>query len=188
MKKVTTTLLFTLFTLLLSAQDSTSAKVDKVNLLGNAISKALVQEREKNEKQEEKLRNLEKAIIRLQKQLDSLMNVKHTGTFKSTNNERISEKDSSNQPKYIYCELSIEQWHVIKKVITEIDMGQESSYWNIDFVTDQDGNAIQFNSRMDALNYFGKDGWVIDHSYEEEKNNLVGNKYTVYHYVMRKKV
>lgn len=85
----------------------------------------------------------------------------------------------------IYCEiLGNEVGLLKKKVHITIDFGQEKGW--IESITgnnplkDSDGNIIQFNSMIDALNHTAQKGWLFVNAY-----NITTKDQNVYHYIIR---
>lgn len=70
------------------------------------------------------------------------------------------------------------------KVKVQVDYGQETSFWKgISYMKDKDGKNIEFNSMVDAMNYFGKQGWEFVQAYVVTTNNQ-----NVYHWLLKKVV
>lgn len=70
------------------------------------------------------------------------------------------------------------------KVSVEIDFGQENNYFsNKDSrIVDENGKNVIFNSMIDALNFFNKNGY----NYVDAYTVTVGSS-NVYHYLMKKR-
>lgn len=85
---------------------------------------------------------------------------------------------------FIYCELVGTAKFMSNKVRVQVDYGQETSFWQgIDYMKDKNGNKIEFNSMVDAMNYFGKQGWEFIQAYTVTMNNQ-----NVYHWLLKKSV
>ena len=85
---------------------------------------------------------------------------------------------------YIYCELVGTAKFMSNKVRVQVDYGQESSFWKgISYMKDENGKKIEFNSMVDAMNYFGKQGWEFVQAYTVTMNNQ-----NVYHWLLKKTV
>lgn len=72
------------------------------------------------------------------------------------------------------------------KLTIEIDFGQKTSFFTKSKETvlkDQDGNIVEFNSMIDALNFFSSNGFEFVQAYVITVQNQ-----NVYHYLLRKKV
>ena len=70
------------------------------------------------------------------------------------------------------------------KVTIEIDFGQQNKYWSAKDtkVKDENGKLMKFNSIIDALNFFSKNGYEFVTAYAFAVDNQ-----NVYHYLMKKK-
>ena len=70
------------------------------------------------------------------------------------------------------------------KVTIEIDFGQKNKYWSAKDtkVKDENGKLMKFNSMIDALNFFSKNGYEFVTAYAFSVDNQ-----NVYHYLMKKK-
>lgn len=91
---------------------------------------------------------------------------------------------SINAENFIYCELVGTGKLLSNKVKVQVDYGQESSFWKgISYLKDENGKNIEFNSMVDAMNYFGKQGWEFVQAYIV----TVGNQ-NVYHWLLKKTV
>jgi len=71
-----------------------------------------------------------------------------------------------------------------RKITVEIDFGQEDKAFNSNDtkLIDSDGKRLIFNSMIDALNFFSKNGFEFVDAYAI----TIDNK-NVYHYLLRKK-
>lgn len=89
-----------------------------------------------------------------------------------------------NAENFVYCELVGTAKFMSNKVKVKVDYGQESSFWKgISYMKDENGNNIEFNSMVDAMNYFGKQGWEFVQAYTVTMNNQ-----NVYHWLLKKTV
>ena len=70
------------------------------------------------------------------------------------------------------------------KVSVEIDFGQENKYFssNDSRIVDENGKNVKFNSMIDALNFFNKNGY----DYVDAYTVTMGSS-NVYHYLMKKR-
>ena len=85
---------------------------------------------------------------------------------------------------YIYCELVGTSKLLSNKVKVQVDYGHETSFWKgISYMKDENGKKIEFNSMVDAMNYFGKQGWEFVQAYTVTMNNQ-----NVYHWLLKKTV
>lgn len=107
-------------------------------------------------------------------------------TLNTTINQEILDqymkKDTSNY-KEVYCSIVGTGNFLQTKANIEIDFGQKQNYWKRDWLLDEKGEKIVFNSMIDALNYMNDYGWVL-HSTMALSS---GNK-KVYHFVMKKNI
>jgi len=71
------------------------------------------------------------------------------------------------------------------KITVNIDFGQKVSFWRSTDYThklrDERGQAIAFNSVIDALNYMSSLGWEFVNAYA-----VVNGDSNVYHYIMKR--
>ncbi|GEM_PF-1267428 len=72
------------------------------------------------------------------------------------------------------------------KVNVQVDFGEKTSAWkggNENFLVDDEGKRIKFNSMIDAMNYLAQFGWKFMDAYAIS----IGNK-RVYHWLMKKDI
>lgn len=71
------------------------------------------------------------------------------------------------------------------KVTVFIDFGQEnkSFSYNDNRIKDENGQVMKFNSMIDALNFFSKNGYEFINAYAVTMQNA-----NVYHYLLKKKI
>jgi len=96
------------------------------------------------------------------------------------------ESTDSIKVKFMYCEIVGTGSLFSTKVKIEIDYGQEVSFWNQAngrTLKDDSGNAIKFNSMVDALNYMGTKGWEFVQAYNVLKSNQ-----DVYHWLLKREI
>lgn len=96
------------------------------------------------------------------------------------------ENDNSNKQKRVFCQLLGTGKTFSNKVTITIDFGQEISFWkgaSNQYLVDENGKSIKFNSMVDALNFMGKSGWEFEQAYVITK----GSK-NVYHYLLSKEI
>lgn len=85
---------------------------------------------------------------------------------------------------YVYCELVGTGKFMSSKVKVQVDFGQKQSFWKgVDFLKDENGKNKEFNSMVDAMNFFGKQGWVFVQAYVVTTSNQ-----NVYHWLLKKEV
>ena len=93
------------------------------------------------------------------------------GAFAQTMNEStdlFAQPDTVTvQPYEVYCEIvAYSAGFFTKRVTVEIDFGQFSDFWSWDNeLVDESGEAIVFNSILDAANYLAERGWVFKQAY-----------------------
>lgn len=92
----------------------------------------------------------------------------------------------AQKPYKVFCELLGTGKLFSNKVTVTVDFGQETSFWfgsSNQYLVDDNGKAIKFNSMVDAMNYMGKRGWVFEQAYVV----TIGNQ-NVYHWLLSKEV
>uniref|UniRef100_F4C455 DUF4177 domain-containing protein n=1 Tax=Sphingobacterium sp. (strain 21) TaxID=743722 RepID=F4C455_SPHS2 len=82
-----------------------------------------------------------------------------------------------------YCMVLAHQPLLSTKVKVSIDFGQEVNIWRKDWIKNEEGKIVKFNSVIDALNYMNSEGWDFVNAYAI----TIGNQ-NVYHYVMKRKI
>lgn len=96
----------------------------------------------------------------------------------------VSVTVSSQQKNYAYCQLVGTGKFLSSKVSVQVDFGQETSFWKgVDYLKDENGKKISFNSMVDAMNYMGQQSWEFVQAYVVTVNNQ-----NVYHWLLRKEV
>lgn len=63
--------------------------------------------------------------------------------------------------KFDYCEITILQKMMSKKVTISMDFGQKQKLMEDLRLKGDDGKPIIFNTKIDALNHMGEDGWEL---------------------------
>jgi hypothetical protein len=83
-----------------------------------------------------------------------------------------------------YCLIMATERLLSKKVVVDIDFGQEKFFLrNTTRLLDSLGNAINFNSSNDAINFMSSNGWEFVTAYAITMSSGVN----VYHYLMRRR-
>lgn len=86
-----------------------------------------------------------------------------------------------------FCEIVGTAQLFSQKVNVEIDFGQERSFWKgwtgEMFLVDENGNKLEFNSMIDAMNHMAKFGWEFEQAYVVTKGNQ-----NVYHWLLSKEI
>jgi hypothetical protein len=75
-------------------------------------------------------------------------------------------------------------------VTIQVDFGQATSVWkksSQQLLRDENGKAIKFNSMIDAMNYFGVQGWEFVQAYVVTEGTL-GGQQNVYHWLLKKEL
>ena len=68
----------------------------------------------------------------------------------------------AQEPKFVYCQVVATEKFLSNKVNVELDFGQKMKYFVDNRLKDEKGNAIKFNTNVDAMNYMGKQGWEVE--------------------------
>lgn len=79
-----------------------------------------------------------------------------------------------------YCSVNVFPRLLSNKVTIELDFGDFQSMWKDNRIKTETGSVKKFNSIIDALNYMGKQGWVLVNSMMFSGDNLY------YSYVFKK--
>lgn len=93
------------------------------------------------------------------------------------------------QTKTVYCMVESVPTNLVgmgSKCQIQVDFGQGEDIWkggNDNFVVDDEGKVIKFNSIVEALNYMVNRGWRV-HS----ETVLVQNNQKFYHWLMEKEI
>lgn len=103
-----------------------------------------------------------------------------------------SAQTESVEPHKVYCEIVGTGNITGTKVKIEADLGQKkiTDTWGGDAarkIVGEDGKEINFNSMMDAVNFFAKLGWNLEFTYAVSSDKGMSAQ-TVYHYVLSKTV
>lgn len=99
----------------------------------------------------------------------------------------------AQEPYKTYCEI-VGTGNLLGTKIKsiEVDLGQELNIKSWGFLkarvlVDDNNKKIEFNSMMDAVNYFGRLGWRLHSTYAITEGSM-GGKTNVYHYILEKDV
>lgn len=98
----------------------------------------------------------------------------------------ISVNVMGQETHRVYCELLGQSRFMSTKVNVSVDFGQETSFWkqySDQFLVDENGEKIKFNSMVDAMNYMGRLGWEFEQAYVV----TVGQQ-NVYHWLLSKEI
>lgn len=96
----------------------------------------------------------------------------------------ISASAMAQQTNYVYCELVGTQKLLSTKVNVRADYGQKASWWRgVDYIADENGKKVDFNSMVDAMNYMGSQGWEFVQAYV-----VTIASQNVYHWLLKKTI
>ena len=93
-------------------------------------------------------------------------------------------------PTRTYCEIVGTGNLTGTKVKVEIDFGQAKKVWTAhvdNFLVDENGKEIKFNSMVDAMNYMALFGWKFEQAYVITESSGM-SKQNVYHYLLSKEL
>ena len=80
-----------------------------------------------------------------------------------------------------YCQLRAFQ-KLNSKVILSIDYGQQQALLTRNLFRDEQGQAIEFKSVIDALNWLNAQGWELVNAYAAGKDTNIS------YYIMRRRI
>lgn len=92
-----------------------------------------------------------------------------------------AQNPQEQKPFKAYCEIVtyVDAGIFSSKISIEVNFGQANNFWGTDHkLVDEQGNAITFNSMIDALNYMGERGWELVEEYYEWRNPKSENEYS----------
>lgn len=98
----------------------------------------------------------------------------------------IDGKDISSDSTLTYIEIVGADIGLFKKkLVVVVDYGQKFSIWDgkDSAVKGSDGKNYIFNTMVDALNFFSRNGWIYENSYAIS----VPNSGNVYHFLLKRK-
>jgi len=91
---------------------------------------------------------------------------------------------------YAYCELIGRGKALSNKMKIQVDFGQKTNFWKggaDKILKDANGKAIEFNSMVDAMNYFGAQGWEFVQAYVVSESGMSGAQ-NVYYWLLKKEI
>lgn len=91
---------------------------------------------------------------------------------------------TGTKQKEEYCMLVATGKFFGKKINVSVDFGQEMPLLGNERLRDGNGNVMNFNSIVAALNYMAKNGWLLVNAVPSES----GSSGTVFYYVMRRPI
>jgi hypothetical protein len=81
-----------------------------------------------------------------------------------------------------YCQLVASTRMLSTKVTIDIDYGEERKFFGKDTrLKDDEGKLKKINGIVDALNYMGRNGWVLVNAFPSYTTNN-----QIYHYILKK--
>jgi hypothetical protein len=80
-----------------------------------------------------------------------------------------------------YCQLVASPRAFTTKVNIDVDYGEERKTFRDTRMKDEEGRLKKFNGIIDALNYMGRNGWVLVNAYP-----ITNGTTQVYHYVLKR--
>ena len=93
------------------------------------------------------------------------------------------------KPYKVYCEIVSTAKLFSNKATVELDFGQFAGYWTADRqLVDEQGNAINFNSALDAANYMARRGWELEEVFIVQEMSKGDSGTPHYHWVLSKMV
>ena len=99
------------------------------------------------------------------------------------------EVQQAVKPYKVYCEIVATPKLFSNKTTVEFDFGQFSGFWSLDRqLVDEQGNAIDFNSALDAANYMARRGWDLEEVFIVQNMSNGDSGTTRYHWVLSKMV
>lgn len=101
-----------------------------------------------------------------------------------------TEEQPAQQTYKVYCEIiSTSRSLFSNKTTVELDFGQYASWWSADRnLVDENGESIQFNSVLDAVNYMAARGWIFEQMYVVQTFTKGDSNTPAYHWIMSKDV
>lgn len=99
-------------------------------------------------------------------------------------NSKEGDIDLNKVPGINYLEIvGTDVGLIKKKIVIAIDYGQvDRAFDKETTIKDANGKTVQFNSMIDALNFFEKNGWQYVSNYAVSTQNG-----SVYHFLIKKK-
>ena len=97
-------------------------------------------------------------------------------------------QEQTAKPYKVYCEIVSYSRNIFSnKTTVELDFGQYASWWSTNRqLADESGNAITFNSVLDAVNYMSRRGWEVVEVYIVQNINKGDSSDPQYHWVLSK--
>ena len=90
----------------------------------------------------------------------------------------------SQTKSFAYCELIGTQKLLSTKMVVQVDYGQKTTFFEgVDFIRDENGKRVDFNSMIDAMNFMGTQGWEFVQAYI-----VTSGQTQVYHWVLKREI
>ena len=92
---------------------------------------------------------------------------------------------AAQQQHKVYCEIVGTERLLSTKVVVSVDFGQDTNLSNLSkqYLVDEEGKAIKFNSMVDAMNFFGELNWIFEQAYV-----VTTSQQNVYHWLLSKNI
>lgn len=93
---------------------------------------------------------------------------------------------NAQEPYKVFCELLGTGKFMSNKVSVTIDFGQKTKFWSGNakqYLVNENGTRLEFNSMVDAMNYMGKRNWKFEQAYV-----VTTSSQNVYHWLLSKEV
>ena len=81
-----------------------------------------------------------------------------------------------------FCEMVATARVLSSKVTISVDFGEEAGIFKDRRIKDDDGQAVKFNTLVDAMNYMGSQNWKLVNAFPITN----GNGAAVYHFYFKK--
>lgn len=98
----------------------------------------------------------------------------------------ISLNVMAQEPYKVFCELVGNAKFMSTKIVVTVDFGQKVQFWSgsaKQYLVNDEGEKLEFNSMVDAMNYMGKRNWKFEQAYVVTASNQ-----SVYHWLLSKEV
>jgi hypothetical protein len=96
----------------------------------------------------------------------------------------FAQTSTTPDTQYVYCEVVGTEKFLSTKVNIVVDFGDRLKWFADNRMKDEKtGKPIVFNSMVDALNYMGRQGWVLAQAYPVTIQNQ-----NVYHYLLERSI
>lgn len=103
--------------------------------------------------------------------------------------QEAAQEQQAVKPYKVYCEIISTAKFFSNKSTVELDFGQFAGFWSGDRqLVDEQGNAIDFNSALDAANYMARRGWDLEEVFIVQDMTKGDSGTPHYHWVLSKMV